>query len=967
MAIVTENGQAYPGRSTTTPLLGHKKEALERLASIDLAELCNEAKIERCRATRDLRSCGRLVQHLLTSCGHASLCAECSQRCDSCPICRVSMPQNVSRIRLRLYYECMEAGLISKTHDDRFREIYGEYQSAADVQRLYRLFDVAMENNLVSLICHYITDVCMDENAVSSDPVMSFLLDEVVIKDWCKQAFGNIQAGLCQIYALTLEEMASAMPSLLRYSSHLTSISTVLEVLESSIKATFAAERDLHGLQENVLKAKQHLEIMSWCIRYQFLENVRSRYPDYESWNSLFRERKSAAIKRSWPDLITNNSTNYAEQNVGTLFIEDALQNLEIEQEYGQETELSSMMKDGSTLSYIKSKMKRFAGCYPFENLRSATDVLFLCGSSDMVVAKQAIFMYYLFDRHWTTPDTEWRYIINDFAAAFNIGRHSLLESLVFYLLDDHTDLALQEACSLLPEIAGPVTHPKISQVLLERQNPEAALMVLRWSGLDGVCAYANSEHGGTQLVSLREAVTAVRARVECGLLTEAFMYQRTHHTRAREEKPKRGSVQLLPNVLKGETWVARMEALVTEICCLCIRRNLVDRMIELPWNSDEEKYIHKRLLDYATEDPSAPFGSLLVVYYLQRFRYMEAYQVDRKLQSLEKDCISKSSASEIFVSRIRASSQWRVSLVDKCIQLLPATQQQLLKSGNFDIGIPPGAEVESVSDSSLVEAQVPSPSSSLPPLLRSSHQIKTTLQSKKSPDFGTPHGLRGHMNNSYLERSRYSPIPHREFFTPVKGTPASQKDHVVLEQHGASENSMVDGFPTPRVQVFSPQSSKPAKELNRSSLRETHSNNHRYSIVDEVFPRRDSNLFPGRAENMHIQYPGKILDDQMTTPHTDPRLSTNSIRDANPFFPSKGISEDRPWTEIPVNDSMDYSWSNGNRGSAVVDMTMNGGLRWRSDETSEDEEEPSPEKIIGGAYSVTPVVRSRRRRLSRR
>jgi hypothetical protein len=33
-----------------------------------------------------------------------------------------------------------------------------------------------------------ITDVCLDESAVSSDPLLAFLLDEVVIKDWCKRA-----------------------------------------------------------------------------------------------------------------------------------------------------------------------------------------------------------------------------------------------------------------------------------------------------------------------------------------------------------------------------------------------------------------------------------------------------------------------------------------------------------------------------------------------------------------------------------------------------------------------------------------------------------------------------------------------------------------------------------------------------------------------------------------------------------
>jgi hypothetical protein len=41
-------------------------------------------------------------------------------------------------------------------------------------------------------------------------------------------------------------------------------------------------------------------------------------------------------------------------------------------------------------------------------------------------------------------PDELWRHIVEDFAATFSITRHSLLESLIFYLLDDHTDEALQ-------------------------------------------------------------------------------------------------------------------------------------------------------------------------------------------------------------------------------------------------------------------------------------------------------------------------------------------------------------------------------------------------------------------------------------------------------------------------------------------------------------------------------------------
>ncbi|CAN1333779.1 E3 ubiquitin-protein ligase HOS1, partial [Linum perenne] len=530
------------------------QKALEHLASIDLIELCSEAKVERCRATRDLRSCGRYVQHVLDSCGHASLCKECSQRCDSCPICRIPIPKNGNRLRPRLYCECIEAGLISKRCDERFQEKEdGDDQLTADVLRLYALFDVAMENNLVSLICHY--------NAA-------------------------------------VQDMGKRIGLLLKISNHLGGISSVLEVLESSFRGSSSAQvNDLQFLHESVLKAKQHADIMAWCIRNEFLENVRPRYGNLSPWRSVVRARKAAAIKRSWPD-VANQSAG-SNMQVGSLFIEDALSNLEIDLGHPHDMEaelgLASLQKDKDSL--LRSKLEGLAGCYPFESLRVAVDTLFLTGSSDMVVAKQAI-----------------------------------------------------EACNLLPEICGPSTHPKIAQVLLERGVPETALMVLRWSG-----------HDGSQIVSLSEAVTAVRVRVECGLLTEAFMYQRNLWTKVKEKNSKGGPPKATDDFGGWGQW---LETLVTEICCLCIKRNLVDLMIELPWDSAEEKHLSKCLLDCAVHDPSSTTGNLLVVYYLQRYRYTEAYEVDAKLQTVEQEFISTNPINEAVVSRMRSANHWRASLV---------------------------------------------------------------------------------------------------------------------------------------------------------------------------------------------------------------------------------------------------------------------------------------------------------------
>ncbi|XP_043716445.1 E3 ubiquitin-protein ligase HOS1-like isoform X2 [Telopea speciosissima] len=957
---------------------GAVKEALNHLASIDLIELCNEAKVERCRATRDLRSCGCYVEYVLNSCGHASLCAECIQHCDLCPVCRAPLPTNGDRVRLRLYYECIEAGLISKRYDDSFQEKDGDKHLSSDVERLYCLFDVALDNNLVSLICHYVTDVCMDESAVSSDPMIAFLLDEVVVKDWCKRTFRNIITDLQNIYTtLEIEEMKSKLDLLPKFVLRLTGVFNVLEVLESSFKGTLSAQfHDLHHLQENVSKAKQHLEIMSWCIRHQFLENVRSRYSNVTAWRSVVCERKSAAIKRSWPQSINKS----AGQGGSTLFIEDALSNLVVEQGYGQgiveDVEVTSLQKDGG-FSFFRSKTEGAEGCYPFENLRAGADILFLHGNSDMIEAKRAIFLYYLYDRHWTMPDEEWRHVVDDFAGSFGITRHSLLESLTFYLLDDHTVQALQEACHLLPEIAGPAMHPKITRVLLERQNPDAALMVLRWSGLDALCAYANTEHGELQLVSLCEAVTAVRVRVECGLLTEAFMYQRTHCTKVKEHNLKHGSFLAFSKGLEGhlETWEDQMEALVSEICFLCIRRNLVDRMIELPWNFDEERCLDRCLLEYAAEDPSTTAGSLLVVFYLQRFRYIEAYQVDRKLESLELDFISKTSIDEAAISRIRSMHHWRGGLVDKCIELLPEVQQKQVKAGSWpNIGIFDSKELETSDHPEVQQPRstgLPSTADSL--ILRNDR----TISPKETSSFGTPAKLGGSFSSSRFELNSYCPpsVLNGRFPTVIGGPSIPHyRDNLDSSQNSAREQRPqtstrqkfnFNGTPPCGIRLAS-QSHSTSKNLNKGSMKVVQSNYLQDDQFDEVSPGMERNGFINHVENARPLYPRRVTADPMTTPNNDCRLKDFSC-DSGPTLSGQPAASDKQWSMISPDDPMDVSWSLGNRNSAVEIMDTHNGLRWRSDEASEDEEEPSPEIIFGGASFVMPARGKRKSRLSRR
>ncbi|XVF52574.1 hypothetical protein PTKIN_Ptkin05aG0029200 [Pterospermum kingtungense] len=793
----------------------------------------------------------------------------------------------------------------------------------------------------------------MDETAVSSDAVTALLLDEKVVKDWVKQTFKNITTELQRIYYLELEEMTNRLGSLLKFSVHLAGLSSVLEVLDSSLKGRLQSQlHDLHHLQESILKTKQHLQIAIWCIRHQFLEHVRSRHANYTSWRNVVRERRLAATMRAWPDAV-DHSADSSRQN-GSLFIEDALANLDIEQTYdlemGEELGFAFLQKSG-TLSFFRSKIEGMTGCYPFESLQTAVDVLFLHGSSDLVVAKQAIFLYYLFDRHWSRPEEEWRHIVDDFAASFGIGRHSLFESFTFCLLDDHTDEALLKSYQLLPEISGPTTHPKIAQVLLERQNPEAAEMVLRWSGRDG----------GSQLVSLSEAVTVIRVKVERGHLTEAFTYQRMLCTKVREKKFKYGPSGDAFDDLEGQcrSWMDWIDVLVTEFCCLCIRRNLVDRIIEFPWNSDEEKYIHKCLLDCATVDPSTAIGSLFVVFYLQRHRYVEAYQVNLKLWSLEQDFISNSSVNEEVLSRIESQRQRRKELVDKGVELLPEVLQQQVKTGTLSEMVVSSSQEDEISAiSGHHEFQEPKSASLLVPsisgsvILRPDH-MSTPLRPAVAE---IPKTLGGYVEHSHVEADNYGSS------SILLGRLFAEAERVSNIESG--KNFKSEGISTPGIHHVSPTYATPLKATSQSLSRELRSRHLQGKQPDKIFSEGHQNGFVNQVYNTSPPYSQRVTANPVSTPSSNHGLFKGSANNLRSNISGKRGQSDRDdgyWNVPPTEDLMDVSQSSGER--PFEDRNANGGVRWRSDETSDDEE-LSPDRTI--QVGATPM-RGFRRRFARR
>lgn len=132
----------------------------------------------------------------------------------------------------------------------------------------------------------------------------------------------------------------------------------------------------------------QHMEIMMWCIRHLFLEKVKPRFINYSSWKVHVRDRKSAATERAMRFEIESSIQE------GSLFVEDALLNLEGDNhqlDTEDEIDVTSLQKENNISSVFRPKINLLGGSYPFENLRTAADLLFLHGSSDLVVAKRAI------------------------------------------------------------------------------------------------------------------------------------------------------------------------------------------------------------------------------------------------------------------------------------------------------------------------------------------------------------------------------------------------------------------------------------------------------------------------------------------------------------------------------------------------------------------------------------------------
>ncbi|GBG61328.1 hypothetical protein CBR_g20363 [Chara braunii] len=725
--------------------------ALQRLVDIDLRRLCDEAKVEKCRATRDVRSCGKPVRNVLTECGHAVLCAECMKRVECCPVCRAPIVASDTKgeAELRLYDLCQEAELVPDSSDD---DLDDPPPWTEDVARLYAFFDIALEHNQAVLVRHYVEEVCLDDNAVSSDAVISKMLDGTVVVEWCRAKLNAQKKALGKLYSFTgVGSMGRRVNEINRMKGRMEGVIHVLESLKAPSPGDDFSPVD--QLQEFGKRALQHARLMMWCMRNRFLEDLPCRFSSSEDWSNAVHERKVAAQERQWPGPHGLEDPPFAKESA-TLFIQDAVDRLGLEEDEDESEWFEDLVESGAGDRRGARQMlwgSSSDGCrgeegelYPFLSIRSAVDILFLSGSSDDEQAKKAILLYYLFDRFWGISHSSWLETIDDYCAFLGITRNPRTECLVFFLLDETSEQALQEACQWIPVIAGPSLHPKVLGSLVERGAPHVALDALRASGSGGILGSECHSQ-----IPLSKAIIALRVLIQSGLLADGYLYQYDHWRRVREmeENPNIGingqKIMEGDGVDDGKRlgWKKEMEVLVTEICWICIRDGWLGNLIKLPWSQEEESILSQYLMNEALREPHGKAGAFLVTYYILRCRYIEAEKTHAKLLELEQQCIQQNPNLPI-IGRMMEARKQRTKIVEACHSLVSdverkqfeenvalaestATDQDILSSPSASGIVQDGIGV----DSNHAEGMRLSPVASLPSLLPNLQDPSPLLQ----------------------------------------------------------------------------------------------------------------------------------------------------------------------------------------------------------------------------------------------
>ncbi|KAF2299100.1 hypothetical protein GH714_030631 [Hevea brasiliensis] len=227
--------------------------------------------------------------------------------------------------------------------------------------------------------------------------------------------------------------------------------------------------------------------------------------------------------------------------------------------------------------------------------------------------------------------------------------------------------------------------------------------------------------------------------------------------------------------------------------------------------------------------------------------------------------------------------------------------------------------------------------------VLKSNHGIPF-----KSSVLKTPTPLDGSINKSHFEPGNYgspSILQARLFTNARKGLKPQVSNH---------KNVKYDGTPTPGIPWVSPMSATPLKDISRTSLGVLPDNDLHHGQFDSDLPEMEQNGFAEQLQSRGPLYSHKVTANVIAMSGGHCGFPSDSAQvSGKRIHPER--SDDGLRRMTYGDDAIDIGSSGREKGFTADDGIVNGGPRWRSDESSDEEDEHNLERAVKGASYRTP------------
>ncbi|XP_041377682.1 protein ELYS-like [Gigantopelta aegis] len=268
-------------------------------------------------------------------------------------------------------------------------------------------------------------------------------------------------------------------------------------------------------------------------------------------------------------------------------------------------------------------------GLYPPPSLHALLGVYLLLDVS--LDQKHAVTLYMLFDLISLLPEDKEQVFsdkIAEFAKTFSISQ-LFTKTSGFWLLDhqDYNDAFQRFMDPSVGTELGSWQHMRIVKTFLFHGEQKMALRYLTGRNVP--------------VISPEQVKLKLTVLLANGLATEAFNFQRQYRNR-------RNMSDLLSHLFRG-----------------CQQMKLLDQLLQLPLNEVEEHH----LVEFLSQNTE--YQEILVMYYLQRARFIEAIRLNEKLRQ---------GAMSEKNSLVRERSSTRNLIVDGFARLLPESQRKLIQ-----------------------------------------------------------------------------------------------------------------------------------------------------------------------------------------------------------------------------------------------------------------------------------------------